>query len=73
MQTIVTRVLCDHCLTLPVAVPGTEAHPYLRIEGDFIKQQNDKFDRKVRCTMCQTLWLHRTGKWENCEGYRLAP
>lgn len=73
MQAIATRTLCDHCLKMPVAVSGTQAHPYLRVDGDYVQTAEEKKERKERCTTCQTVWLHRTCKWGNCEGYRLAP
>lgn len=73
MQTVAMRTLCDHCLNMPVAVTGAQGHPYLRVEGNYVEQANGKLERKECCTICKTVWLHRTGKWGNCEGYRLAP
>ncbi len=73
MQAIATRALCDQCLNMPVAVSGTQAHPYLRADGDYVKTQDEKVEKKVRCTTCHAIWLHRKCKWGNCEGYRLHP
>lgn len=44
MQAIVTRALCDHCLDLPVAVPGTHPHSFMKNGESYVERHNAKWE-----------------------------
>ncbi len=73
MQMVVTRTLCDACLTLPVAVAATPPHPELHLCSEYIPIKGENFEAKFKCRACDTIWLHRKNKWGACEGFRLNP
>ncbi len=73
MQTIVSRVLCDQCLDLPVAKTSTPPHTGLSLVSNYTPITNGDAEAKFLCSTCETIWLHRKNKWGSCEGFRLNP
>lgn len=73
MQTAVTRILCDACLDLPVAIASPAAHPTLKATGPYQNIASGDSEAPFQCSECGTIWLHRKNKWGTCEGFRLNP
>lgn len=73
MQTVVSRTLCDDCMSLPVATASPPPQKHLKAASDYVDTGQGYQEAQYRCTYCNTIWLHRLNKWGGCEGYRLNP